>query len=117
MIGLFINTIPVRFRCEAGTTFAGLKRGAGKGVASQQFETHPLYDIQARTTQKQDLITHLMIFENYPVDQYMESIGRQNGTSITISNVQMEEQTNYDFNLTVIPGDEMNISFEYNANV
>ena len=22
----------------------------------------------------------------------------------------MEEQTNYDFNLTVIPGDEMNIS-------
>ncbi len=58
-----------------------------------------------------------MIFENYPVDQYMESIGRQNGTSIKISNVQMEEQTNYDFNLTVIPGDEMNISFEYNANV
>lgn len=118
MIGLFINTIPVRFRCEAGTTFAGLmKEAQERAVASQQFETHPLYDIQARTTQKQDLITHLMIFENYPVDQYMESIGRQNGTSITISNVQMEEQTNYDFNLTVIPGDEMNISFEYNANV
>ncbi|MDR0140773.1 non-ribosomal peptide synthetase [Bacillus sp. JHAA] len=118
MIGLFINTIPVRFRCEAGTTFAELmKEAQERAVASQQFETHPLYDIQARTTQKQDLITHLMIFENYPVDQYMESIGRQNGTSITISNVQMEEQTNYDFNLTVIPGDEMNISFEYNANV
>ena len=118
MIGLFINTIPVRFRCEAGTTFAELmKEAQERAVASQQFETHPLYDIQARTTQKQDLITHLMIFENYPVDQYMESIGRQNGTSIKISNVQMEEQTNYDFNLTVIPGDEMNISFEYNANV
>ena len=75
MIGLFINTIPVRFRCEAGTTFAGLmKEAQERAVASQQFETHPLYDIQARTTQKQDLITHLMIFENYPVDQYMESI-------------------------------------------
>ncbi|WP_367387462.1 non-ribosomal peptide synthase/polyketide synthase [Bacillus vallismortis] len=118
MIGLFINTIPVRFRCEAGTTFAELmKEAQERAVASQQFETHPLYDIQARTTQKQNLITHLMIFENYPVDQYMESIGRQNGSSITISNVQMEEQTNYDFNLTVIPGDKMNISFEYNATV
>ncbi|OIK22018.1 non-ribosomal peptide synthase/polyketide synthase [Bacillus amyloliquefaciens] len=118
MIGLFINTIPVRIRCEAGTTFAELmKEAQERAVASQKFETHPLYDIQARTTQKQDLITHLMIFENYPVDQYMESIGRQNGSSITISNVQMEEQTNYDFNLTVIPGDVMNIYFEYNANV
>ncbi|MCO4850630.1 non-ribosomal peptide synthase/polyketide synthase [Bacillus vallismortis] len=119
MIGLFINTIPVRFRCEAGTTFAELmKEAQERAVASQQFETHPLYDIQARTTQKQNLITHVMIFENYPVDQYMESsIGRQNGSSITISNVQMEEQTNYDFNLTVIPGDEINISFEYNATV
>lgn len=118
MIGLFINTIPVRIRCEAGTTFAELmKEAQERAVASQKFETHPLYDIQARTTQKQDLITHLMIFENYPVDQYMESIGRQNGSSITISNVQMEEQTNYDFNLTVIPGDAMNIYFEYNANV
>ncbi|MDM5301989.1 non-ribosomal peptide synthase/polyketide synthase [Bacillus subtilis] len=118
MIGLFINTIPVRFRCEAGTTFAELmKEAQERAVASQQFETHPLYDIQARTTQKQNLITHLMIFENYPVDQYMESIGRQNGSSITISNVQMEEQTNYDFNLTVIPGDKMNISFEYNVTV
>ncbi|MGF7533043.1 amino acid adenylation domain-containing protein [Bacillus mexicanus] len=118
MIGLFINTIPVRFRCEAGTTFAELMKDAQeRAIASQQFETHPLYDIQARTTQKQDLITHLMIFENYPVDQYMENIGRQNGSSITISNVQMEEQTNYDFHLTVIPGDAMNILFEYNANV
>ncbi|WP_416654229.1 non-ribosomal peptide synthase/polyketide synthase [Bacillus amyloliquefaciens] len=118
MIGLFINTIPVRFRCEAGTTFAELmKEAQERAVASQKFDTYPLYDIQARTTQKQDLITHLMIFENYPVDQYMESIGRQNGSSITISNVQMEEQTNYDFNLTVIPGDALNIYFEYNANV
>ncbi len=58
-----------------------------------------------------------MIFENYPVDQYMESIGRQNGSSITISNVQMEEQTNYDFHLTVVPGEAMNIYFEYNASV
>ncbi|MCY7909667.1 amino acid adenylation domain-containing protein [Bacillus inaquosorum] len=118
MIGLFINTIPVRIRCEAGTTFTELmKEAQEKAVASQKFETYPLYDIQARTTQKHDLITHLMIFENYPVDQYMESIGRQNGSSITISNVQMEEQTNYDFHLTVVPGEAMNIYFEYNASV
>ncbi|MBT2572354.1 amino acid adenylation domain-containing protein, partial [Bacillus sp. ISL-51] len=118
MIGLFINTIPVRIQCEAGTTFAELmKEAQERAVASQKYETFPLYDIQARTTQRQNLITHLMIFENYPVGQYMESIGQQNGSSITISNVQMEEQTNYDFNLTVIPGEAINIYFEYNAKV
>ncbi|MCI4139867.1 condensation domain-containing protein, partial [Bacillus vallismortis] len=67
MIGLFINTIPVRIQCEAGTTFAELmKRTQERAVASQKYETYPLYDIQALTTQKQNLITHLMIFENYP---------------------------------------------------
>ncbi|MEC2307910.1 non-ribosomal peptide synthase/polyketide synthase [Bacillus atrophaeus] len=118
MIGLFINTIPVRIQCEAETTFGELmKQAQEKAVASQKYETYPLYDIQARTTQRQNLITHLMIFENYPVGQYMESIGQDNGSSIAISNVQMEEQTNYDFNVTVIPGESLNIYFEYNAKV
>ncbi|MGW8460335.1 non-ribosomal peptide synthase/polyketide synthase [Bacillus atrophaeus] len=118
MIGLFINTIPVRIQCEAGITFAELmKQAQERAVASQKYETYPLYDIQARTTQRQNLITHLMIFENYPVGQYMESIGQDDGSSIAISNVQMEEQTNYDFNVTVIPGEAMNIYFEYNAKV
>ncbi|MGN9865284.1 non-ribosomal peptide synthase/polyketide synthase [Bacillus swezeyi] len=118
MIGLFINTIPVRIQCEAGTTFAEqMKQTQEKAVASQMYETYPLYDIQAHTTQRQNLITHLMIFENYPVDQYMETIGQHNGSSIAISNVQMEEQTNYDFNVTVIPGEVINIHFEYNAKV
>ncbi|MED1018427.1 non-ribosomal peptide synthase/polyketide synthase [Bacillus atrophaeus] len=118
MIGLFINTIPVRIQCEDGITFAELmKQAQERAVASQKYETYPLYDIQARTTQRQNLITHLMIFENYPVGQYMESISQDNGSSIAISNVQMEEQTNYDFNVTVIPGEAMNIYFEYNAKV
>ncbi|MCY8701099.1 non-ribosomal peptide synthase/polyketide synthase [Bacillus spizizenii] len=118
MIGLFINTIPVRIQCEAGTTFAELmKRTQERAVASQTYETYPLYDIQALTTQKQNLITHLMIFENYPVDQYMESIGQHNESPIDISNVKMEEQTNYHLNVTVIPGDVININFEYNAKV
>lgn len=118
MIGLFINTIPVRIQCEDGTTFAELmKQAQERAVASQKYETYPLYDIQARTTQRQNLITHLMIFENYPVGQYMESIGQDNRSSIAISNVQMEEQTNYDFNITVIPGESLNIYFEYNAKV
>ena len=118
MIGLFINTIPVRIRCEAGTTFTELmKQTQENAAASQQYETYPLYEIQAQTVQKQQFITHILVFENYPVGEYMESLGDHHGLSLDISNIQMQEQTNYDFNITVIPGENINIYFEYNAEI
>ncbi|MCP3774857.1 amino acid adenylation domain-containing protein [Paenibacillus sp. MZ04-78.2] len=118
MIGLFINTIPVRIQGEASITFAELmRRTQEKAIASQHYETYPLYEIQARTIQKQHLITHLMVFENYPVGQYMESIGGEYGSPIEISKVQMEEQTNYDLNVIVIPGETIRLQFTYNARV
>ncbi|AVF26547.1 non-ribosomal peptide synthase/polyketide synthase [Paenibacillus larvae] len=118
MIGLFINTIPVRIQCDAGTTFTELmKQTQERAVASQKYETYPLYEIQALTRQKPHLITHILVFENYPVDEHMASLGDPYGLSMNISNVQMQEQTNYDFNITVIPGENINIYFEYNAEV
>ncbi|WP_257156080.1 condensation domain-containing protein, partial [Bacillus cereus] len=60
MIGLFINTIPVRIRCEAEESFVEvMKRNQKQAVVSHAYDTHPLYEIQAQTEQKQDLITNL----------------------------------------------------------
>nr|WP_250636801.1 non-ribosomal peptide synthase/polyketide synthase [Paenibacillus sp. IHB B 3084] len=116
MVGLFINTIPVRIRSGAGETVADMIRVNQKqALASQAYETYPLYEIQALTEQKQDLINHIMVFENYPVEQQVEQLGEGAESDFEISNAGMVEQTNYDFNLVVIPQEAMKIRFEYNA--
>ncbi|WP_033679267.1 condensation domain-containing protein, partial [Bacillus gaemokensis] len=118
IIGLFINTIPVRICCDAEDSFVEvMKRNQKQAVASHAYDTHPLYEIQAQTEQKQDLITHIMVFENYPLEQQMEHSENHSETDLIIENVSMTEQTNYDFNVIVIPDEEVKMHFEYNANV
>ncbi|WP_430113425.1 amino acid adenylation domain-containing protein, partial [Paenibacillus sp. B1-35] len=118
MIGLFINTVPVRVTSEGDTVFADLMaKLQERALESGRYDYYPLYEIQARSMQKQNLINHIIAFENYPVDEQMEQAGDQQHGDLTITDVQMEEQTNYNFNVTVVPGAEIEIRFDFNAEV
>ncbi len=118
MIGLFINTVPVRVTSEADTVFADLMaKLQERALESGRYDYYPLYEIQARSVQKQNLINHIIAFENYPVDEQMEQAGDQQHGDLTLADVQMEEQTNYNFNVTVVPGAEIEIRFDFNAEV
>ncbi|PNQ82013.1 non-ribosomal peptide synthetase [Paenibacillus sp. F4] len=116
IIGLFINTIPVRILSEAGESFAEvMKKTQEQALASHAYDTYPLFEIQALTDQKQDLINHIMVFENYPVDEQVEELGSDGQEPFPISNVVAAEQTNYDLSLVVMPGECIKIRFMYNA--
>ncbi|WP_231503724.1 condensation domain-containing protein, partial [Paenibacillus sp. 1-18] len=116
MIGLFINTIPVRIRAEEGAAFTDvLKATQELALASSAYDTYPLYEIQAQTEQKQSLISHIMVFENYPMEQQIEQSASGDEDAFEITNVSMFDQTSYDFNLIVIPGEAIRISFRYNS--
>ncbi|KZE78885.1 non-ribosomal peptide synthetase [Paenibacillus elgii] len=116
IVGLFINTIPVRIRCEAEETFAeAMRRTQEQALASNAYDTYPLFEIQALTEQKHDLISHIMVFENYPVEEQVEQLGSPDEAAFEIANVSVFEQTNYDFNLVVLPGEEIRVSFGYNT--
>ncbi|ALP38878.1 non-ribosomal peptide synthetase [Paenibacillus sp. IHB B 3084] len=118
IIGLFINTIPVRIRSEAGESFAEvMKKMQEQALASHAYDTYPLFEIQALTDQKQNLIQHIMVFENYPVDEQVEQLGQNDEAPFVIDNVTVFEQTNYDFNLAVMPGEALRLSFGYNTQV
>ncbi|WCM63689.1 non-ribosomal peptide synthetase [Paenibacillus polymyxa] len=116
MIGLFINTVPVRIRCEPNMTVAEVMSIVQEqALASQSYETYPLYEIQALSEQTQDLIDHIIIFENYPVDQHLEEMETESRSSFEITDVEVFEQTNYNFNLIVAPDERIVLRFEYNS--
>ncbi|MGE7878513.1 amino acid adenylation domain-containing protein [Peribacillus muralis] len=117
MIGLFINTIPVRVRNDSDVTVEEqMKIVQGASITSKEYDTYPLYEIQALTEQKQNLINHIMVYQNNPVDQEIQKI-TSDDVNLQITNFVGEEQTNYDFNIKVIPGKELKVYFEYNKNL
>ncbi|MCP5054367.1 MAG: hypothetical protein GY940_44785 [bacterium] len=129
MVGLFINTVPVRIRFEDNPPFNRLLPRVREGaVAGEMHHHYPLADIQARSMLKQNLLDHILVFENYPVAKQIEGVGRDrdnNGRNrneagnqnLVLTNVEIFEQDNYDFSLVIVPGDRLKIKFDFNPDV
>ena len=85
-------------------------------MESRKYEYVSLAEIQAESELKQDLISNLMIFENYPIAENILQVTQGKGEDFGISGVDVFEQTNYDLNITITPGKEMEVLFNYNEN-
>ncbi|MFL5743215.1 MAG: MupA/Atu3671 family FMN-dependent luciferase-like monooxygenase, partial [Niastella sp.] len=118
MVGLFINTIPVRIKYE-GTATAGdfLQELQASALESELYHYHPLSEIQSMREPGRELLDHIIAFENFPIAQ---QIGKADGTStgkpFEISNADFFVQGNYDLDITIMPLDELIIQFDFNAN-
>ena len=63
MVGLFINTIPIRVKCEGTETFCEVMKQVHANLfASGVYSYTPLAEIQANTIPKQGLITNIVVF-------------------------------------------------------
>ncbi|WP_164779421.1 non-ribosomal peptide synthetase, partial [Paenibacillus kobensis] len=96
-VGLFINTIPIRVKCEESTTVEQLLgQVQQQAVASMEYDRCSLAEVQSRSTLGNHLIRTLFAFENYYVDESF-SLG-SHGLKIEIESAR--EQTNYDISLS-----------------
>ena len=111
MVGMFINTIPVRVSYDERTSFAQLASQVTRdGVKARDHQYSLLAEIQS-SYGKLKLLDHILVFENYPV-----SAGdSRDEVSDTISNVHKFTQTNYDLNIIIVPGAEVSLKFNYNS--
>ncbi|MEL7002144.1 MAG: amino acid adenylation domain-containing protein, partial [Bacteroidota bacterium] len=115
MVGLFINTIPVRLKWSENTTFQDLLVDTqADSLASESHHYMSLSEIQSHSELKQNLLDHIIVFENYPVD---EAISGKSISDTEVLNVDVYEQTSYDFNILVSPGDRLSIKFVFNGEV
>ncbi|WP_459501589.1 amino acid adenylation domain-containing protein [Bacillus sp. C1] len=114
IVGLFINTIPVRVKSTTGTFKDLLTAMHNNALESKTFDYMSLSQIQKDTTLS-SLFDHIVVFENYPLDQDM--LDKSDEIGFKISDVTVFEQTNYDLNVLVIPNKELEITFSFNEKV
>ncbi len=118
MVGLFINTIPVRMKFEHSCTLNEIIEQIRDNLfESTKYDYLPLAKIQANTELKRDLINHIMIYENYPIAKEATNAKTNPEWKLEIEKFEMSERTNYNFNIFVMPGTEMAIKFAYNTMV
>jgi amino acid adenylation domain-containing protein len=108
IVGLFINTVPLRARIDDRASVASFLAG----IQEQQREVEAfgyasLADIQAWSDAPHDrpLFESLMVFENYPIDRS----ALLERSDLEISAITTHERTNYPLTVVAIPGDALEI--------
>ena len=114
MVGLFINTLPLRIKVHSEEQLISwLQEIQESMVKLQQYSYTPLVDIQANSQVNggTPLFESIVVFENYPIDS---SLLNQE-YSLQLSNIEGFEKTNYPLTVVAVPGDELSIKISYDT--
>jgi non-ribosomal peptide synthetase component F len=116
MVGLFINTVPVRIKKQDSQLFAQLIRETQtREIKSKSYEYALLAEIQANSALRGNIFDHIVAFENYPLQGVMKEAEGGNEPGLRITGIESEDQTNYDLNIMVGPGKCLAVKFNFNA--
>ncbi len=112
MVGLVINTVPVRVTVPSDqTVLPWLKELFARNVELREHEHTPLTHIQrwSDIARGQALFESVVVFENYPLDRTLE----QSHSGVAVRNVRCDDQTNYPLTVNVHPGPELIVRLSY----
>ncbi|OBA84264.1 non-ribosomal peptide synthetase [Mycobacterium sp. 1164966.3] len=113
MVGLLINTVPVRAMIASGTTTADLLEQLQSAHNHTLDHQHLALSEIHRVAGQEQLFDTLFVFENYPVDT--AALTAINGLAITeFSN---REYNHYPLAVQVMPGGELGIRVEFDTEV
>ncbi|MER8072091.1 amino acid adenylation domain-containing protein, partial [Streptomyces sp. NPDC094034] len=110
MVGLFINTLPVRVRLDPARSvveaLAGLQDEQARLMPHQHLGLAEIQKAAGRT----DLFDTVVVFENYPVD---EAASEGLGADLQVADVMGRDATHYPLSLMVLPGHELVLNLDY----
>lgn len=111
MVGLFINTVPLRIRFEEQMPLTDLlQQVQAHALQGEPYYSLPLPEIQSQGPLKQNLLDHILAFENYPITAQMEKM------PIEIKEL-FGENSQYNFNVVVVGDAPLKIVMGYNRNI
>ncbi|HLP46658.1 MAG TPA: amino acid adenylation domain-containing protein, partial [Candidatus Kapabacteria bacterium] len=112
MVGLCINTIPLRIQSIPGETIgAAIIRTNRQLREREAFENTALVDIGSHSNLggPGSLFDTILAIENYPLDNRLVP----RGCSLAIDSYSLNETTHYDLSVGIVPAKEIEISFHY----
>ena len=114
MVGMFINTLPVRVKVDAEQSLVSwLKQLQAQLVEMRQYEYSPLTEVQgwSEIPRSLPLFESIVVFENYPVDRVIQ----ERKTNLEIQNFRDIDRTNYPLNVIGVPALELELKISYDC--
>ena len=115
MVGLFINTLPIRLSLDSNVSMLDFLRSVqARQSALSQYEHSRLSDVLkwSEMPAGQSLMESILVFENYPID---ESLSDKGSLSFKVNNVQSIERTNFPIAFYVTPGQEIHLRLVFRS--
>jgi amino acid adenylation domain-containing protein len=118
MAGLLINTVPVRVKSHPGQNFSQLlKNMQQNSTAAKSYEYLQFTQILAGCGLKENIIDNLMTFQNFLDTEQFKNLYKpgQDKTPDFNRVTAFFHQSNYNFNIVIIPHAPFQVKFMYNA--
>ncbi|WP_172826557.1 non-ribosomal peptide synthetase, partial [Mycobacterium sp. 1423905.2] len=113
MVGLLVNTVPVRARVTPASTVAdlvdSLRRLHNDTLEHQHLGLNEIH----RLSGHERLFDTLFVYENYPIDRHAMT----ETPELTITKVTSRESTHYPLTLLGLPGKELGLRIEFATTV
>ncbi len=112
MVGLFINTLPLRLSVPPDAVVDQWLRGILKRNSElREHEQSALAQVQgwSEVARGQALFESLIVFDNHPTDGTLE----EGSSGLVVEQTTLRGQTNYPLTLNVWPGAELTVAFSY----
>jgi amino acid adenylation domain-containing protein/non-ribosomal peptide synthase protein (TIGR01720 family) len=112
MVGLFINTVPLRVRMHSGECFVDVLARIQKSQSEMLNVYHlGLSEIQ-REAGFEQLFDTIFVFENYPLDR---SLLTRSFGGLRISDVEMRDGAHYPLALMIAPDDRLHVRLDHDS--
>ncbi|MGD2086567.1 MAG: SDR family oxidoreductase [Candidatus Aminicenantes bacterium] len=116
LVGLFLNTLPLRVQTYPGDKVIDLLSRVNQMLSEREkYENTPLTEIKKyrRANNKEELFDFIVVVENYPVDKAL--MNKTHGFSV--QSFSVKEMNNYDLTVEITVFEEMAIRLVYREDV
>jgi glycopeptidolipid biosynthesis protein len=113
MVGLLINTVPVRASVTPATTIADLLNQIQIAYTDTLEHQHLALNEIHRATGHDQLFDTVFIYENYPID----TAGMLNVPEMAITSYTNREYNHYPLSVQAVPGNELGLRVEFDMDV
>ncbi|GAA1398010.1 hypothetical protein GCM10009639_36040 [Kitasatospora putterlickiae] len=109
MVGMLVNTVPVRVRIDPRETLTGLFARLQEEQSRLGAHQHlGLTEIQGLSDIDGDLFDSLVVFENYPLDRTVDSVA-----GVRVTGTESHNSIHYPLSLIAHPGETLVLCFGY----